>query len=64
MRPRTFATASPKNREIAGLHYKSDSDDGKQLAKDISPKLITDSTGSKIVSAFHEAVTEARNEWP
>jgi hypothetical protein len=47
-----------RNREIAGLHYRSDTTAGIQLAKDILPIL-----NSAAVVLFTDAVTAAKTEW-
>jgi len=47
-----------RNREVAGVHYASDSAAGKQLAKDIFAIL-----NSKSCPRFRKALREARREW-
>jgi hypothetical protein len=73
---RRLARRIAHNREIAGLHYKTDSVDGETLATDIYNLLAADSVlpqatpptpapaGSQKVPALHDVVTEAKNEWP
>jgi hypothetical protein len=56
---RTLALRIARNREIAGLHYRSDSDDGRLLADAIFPFL----SGLPNTSWFKKAVTLARTEW-
>jgi membrane-associated phospholipid phosphatase len=56
---RTLAIRIGRNREIAGLHYPSDSDDGRRLAETIFPFL----TGMAAGSRFATAITAARGEW-
>lgn len=45
-----------RNREIAGVHYRSDSDAGKQLAKQLLPILFEH-------PAFLELFQQAQTEW-
>jgi membrane-associated phospholipid phosphatase len=45
------------NREIAGVHFPTDTDAGKQLAKDIFPLLAG-------LSSFREVCEAAKAEWP
>jgi hypothetical protein len=56
----TLATRIARNREIAGLHYPSDSADGRALAVTIEPFL----TGMGTNTWFGKAVTAAKGEWP
>jgi membrane-associated phospholipid phosphatase len=49
-----------RNRQIAGLHYQSDTDAGVQLASDIYSILI-DKTS---VPSFDALITAAQGEWP
>ena len=55
-----------RNREIAGLHYKSDSDAGVFLAGEIF-KILSDETRmpheSRKPSRFKAAMDKARLEW-
>jgi membrane-associated phospholipid phosphatase len=56
---RTLAIRVARNREIAGLHYPTDSDAGRMLAATIVPLLIDmDQT-----TWFGKAVTAANYEW-
>jgi hypothetical protein len=48
-----------RNREIAGLHYPSDSAAGVVLANQILPLLI----GMDPASAYQKALTDAAAEW-
>jgi hypothetical protein len=57
---RTLATRIARNREIAGLHYPSDSNHGRALAGTIAPFL----TGMGANTWFGKAVTDAQGEWP
>jgi hypothetical protein len=56
---RTLATRIARNREIAGLHYKTDSDAGRTLADTIAPFL----TGMGAATWFGKAVAAAKDEW-
>ena len=57
---RTLAMRIARNREIAGLHYPSDSAYGRELAKTIAPFL----TAMAAATWFNKAVTAAKGEWP
>ena len=57
---RTMALQIARNREIAGLHYPSDSDHGRLLADTIFPFL----TGMAAGTWFQKAVAAAKLEWP
>lgn len=46
-----------KNREIAGLHYPSDSEAGRLLARQLTDRLLSN-------SSFKRLMKEARKEWP
>jgi hypothetical protein len=52
-----LANRIARNREIAGLHYPSDSDAGKQLANDILPYL-------QATNIYQSALGYAQAEWP
>jgi hypothetical protein len=54
-----LAARIARNREIAGLHYPSDSKAGKQLAKDIHALL----QASKLCPLYAKAITDAQSEW-
>jgi hypothetical protein len=56
---RTLALRVARNREIAGLHYKTDSDAGLKLADTIAPLL----TGMGAATWFGKAVAAAQGEW-
>jgi membrane-associated phospholipid phosphatase len=56
---RTLAIRVARNREIAGLHYPTDSDAGRMLADTIAPFL----TSMGPTTWFGKAVTAAKNEW-
>ena len=56
---RTLAIRVARNREIAGLHYPTDSDAGRTLAATIAPFL----TGMGTTTWFGKAVAAAKNEW-
>lgn len=56
---RTLAIRVARNREIAGLHYPTDSDAGRRLANTIAPFL----TGMGPPTWFGKAVAAAKNEW-
>ena len=56
---RTLAIRVGRNREIAGLHYPTDSDAGRKLAATIAPVL----TGLDQNSWFGKAVAAANYEW-
>ncbi|HYN37630.1 MAG TPA: phosphatase PAP2 family protein, partial [Rhodospirillales bacterium] len=56
---RTLARRVARNREIAGLHYASDSAHGQLLAKTIALFL----TGMPATSWFGKAVKAAKAEW-
>lgn len=56
---RTLALRVARNREIAGLHYPTDSDAGRKLADTIAPFL----TGMGTTTWFGKAVTAAKAEW-
>jgi membrane-associated phospholipid phosphatase len=56
---RTLAVRIARNREIAGLHYPSDSLHGRTLAQTIAPFLTGMTTGSW----FYKASTAAKGEW-
>jgi hypothetical protein len=53
-----LANRIARNREIAGLHYRSDSDAGKKMAADIW-RLLQDPG----CTVFAKAMTDAQNEW-
>jgi len=57
---RTLARRIARNREIAGLHYPSDSEDGRLLAATIFPFL----TNMAATTWFKKAVAAAKAEWP
>jgi membrane-associated phospholipid phosphatase len=66
---RTLATRVARNREIAGLHYPTDSAAGRKLAATIAPFLtgmLTYPTGPKAGEKtwFRKAVDAAKVEWP
>jgi hypothetical protein len=55
-----------RNREIAGLHYKSDSDAGEELAKyalDLLINHLPPAPGQRAKSRFTLTVEEASKEW-
>jgi hypothetical protein len=56
---RTLAIRVARNREIAGLHYLTDSDAGRKLADTIAPFL----TDMESTTWFGKAVTAAKGEW-
>ena len=56
---RTLAIRIARNREIAGLHYPSDSASGRTLAETIAPFL----TGMAAGSWFANSVAAAKGEW-
>ena len=56
---RTLAIRVARNREIAGLHYPTDSDAGRMLADTIAPFL----TDMDQTTWFGKAVAAAQNEW-
>jgi hypothetical protein len=56
---RTLALRVARNREIAGLHYKTDSDAGLKLADTIAPLL----PGMGAATWFGKAVAAAQGEW-
>jgi membrane-associated phospholipid phosphatase len=56
---RTLAIRVARNREIAGLHYPTDSDAGRSLAATIAPFL----TGMVATTWFGKAVAAAKGEW-
>ena len=56
---RTLAIRVARNREIAGLHYPTDSAAGRRLADTITPFL----TGMGSTTWFGKAVAAAQNEW-
>jgi len=56
---RTLAIRVARNREIAGLHYPTDSQAGRRLAATIAPFL----TGMGATTWFGKAVAAAKNEW-
>jgi hypothetical protein len=61
---RTLATRIARNREIAGLHYKTDSDAGRTLADTVAPFLTSmGMTPTGTTTWFRKAVTAARGEW-
>ena len=52
-----------RNREIAGVHYRSDSEAGGTLAQELDTHLWTNlylSTGSTV---FQETIDAAKGEW-
>ena len=53
-----LATRIARNREIAGLHYPTDSSAGQKLATDIHTLLQT-----SICKVYRKAVTDAASEW-
>src|SRR5262249_36104113 len=55
---RTLAIRVARNREIAGLHYPTDSQAGRRLAATIAPFL----TGMAATTWFGKAVAAAKNE--
>jgi membrane-associated phospholipid phosphatase len=56
---RTLAIRVARNREIAGLHYPTDSAAGRMLAATIAPVL----TGMAATTWFGKAVAAAKDEW-
>jgi len=56
---RTLAIRVARNREIAGLHYPTDSAAGRRLAATIAPVL----TGMGATTWFGKAVAAAKTEW-
>jgi membrane-associated phospholipid phosphatase len=56
---RMLAIRVARNREIAGLHYPTDSAAGRRLADTITPFL----TGMGSTTWFGKAVAAAKNEW-
>jgi membrane-associated phospholipid phosphatase len=56
---RTLAIRVARNREIAGLHYPTDSAAGRRLAARIAPVL----TGMVATTWFGKAVAAAKHEW-
>jgi hypothetical protein len=52
-----LATRIARNREIAGLHYRSDSTAGRKLAGDILPVLQS-------IDCYKNNIDKARLEWP
>jgi len=61
---RTLALRIGRNREIAGLHYPSDSAGGRALADAIFPVLTNMVTGVPPLTWFEKAVVAAKAEWP
>ena len=59
---RTLARRIARNREIAGLHYPTDSDAGRQLAAAIFP-ILTGMVANPN-TFFGKAVSLAQAEWP
>jgi hypothetical protein len=54
-----------RNREIAGLHYKTDSEAGLSLANSILGILNSSAMStSTTITLFTDALTAARAEWP
>jgi membrane-associated phospholipid phosphatase len=56
---RTLAIRVARNREIAGLHYPSDSNAGRTLAETVAPFL----TSMETTTWFGKAVAAAKSEW-
>lgn len=55
----TLADSIARNREIAGLHYASDTEGGRILARAVHGQLQDPSQ-----VRYQQAVTQARGEWP
>jgi membrane-associated phospholipid phosphatase len=55
-----------RNREIAGLHYESDSKGGAALAASVLATLTNNNAAvpAGVVAMFDDAITEAIGEWP
>ena len=54
-----LANRVARNREIAGLHFRTDSLAGEKLAEAARDSLI----GLGTTGAFHKAIDEAKGEW-
>jgi hypothetical protein len=53
-----------RNREIAGFHYRSDSEKGAELANKIFAFIETDRlSGSPKIKGYKDAVAAAQGEW-
>ena len=57
---KVLAIRIARNREIAGLHYPTDSEAGRRLAQSVSATL----TGGAAVPNFDAAIAAAGAEWP
>jgi hypothetical protein len=60
---RVLADRIGRNREIAGLHYRSDTIAGVTLAQSIFALLNTDPDAKATMQRFWEAIEKAKAEW-
>ena len=61
---RQLARRIARNREIAGLHYPTDSVGGRRLADQVFSKILFDDTSATPpVKSYQDALTAARSEW-
>jgi hypothetical protein len=60
---RHLARRIARNREIAGLHYPSDSVGGRILAKQIFSTMLFDESNAAPVPSYANALSLARAEW-
>ena len=52
-----------RNREIAGVHYRSDTEAGVTLANNIFAVLTDDPDAKAKMTRFWQAVENAKKEW-
>jgi hypothetical protein len=54
-----------RNREIAGLHYRSDSQGGAALAESLFNTMTNNGAhAAGVVPTFDDAIADAQDEWP
>jgi hypothetical protein len=60
---RQLARRIARNREIAGLHYPTDTAGGHRLAEQIFSRILFDESAMPPVKSYQDVLKSARGEW-